>query len=109
MENRYLGEFPVDVSTHPEYSKYTSADWAMVFIGKYGGFDGDHHKQWVIDQVARILKGTPIIVVQARWEDHEPEDRFMVVDPPSEEYKAWVVRMTTGENEGYGWDEGVAP
>ena len=65
-EHKYLGEFPVDVATHPEYSKYTQADWAMLFIGKYGKIDGGHHKTWVLDQVARILKGTPAVVVQAR-------------------------------------------
>lgn len=109
MPNKYLGEFPVDVSKHPEYSKWTQADWAMVFIEKYSGIDGDHHKTWVFDQVARILKGTPVVVVQARWENHAPEDRFTVADPPSDEYKAWVVSMTSGVNEGYTWDEGIAP
>lgn len=105
----YLGEFPVDVATHPEYSKWTAADWAMLFIGKYSGIDGDHHKTWVFDQVARILKGTPVIVVEARWENGYTEDRFTVADPPSEAYKEWVKTMTTGVNEGYDWDEGVTP
>jgi len=105
----YLGEFPVDVATHPEYSKMTPADWAMEFIGHYGHIDGDHHKMWVFDQVARILKGTPVVVVQARWTNHEPEDRFTVADPPSQAYLDWVKMMTTGENEGYDYDEGIAP
>ena len=63
MPNKYLGEFPVDVSKHPEYSKWTPADWAMVFIEKYSGIDGDHHKTWVFDQVARILKGDARLAV----------------------------------------------
>lgn len=108
MEN-YLGEFPVDVSTHPVYSKYTPGDWAMMFIEHYGHIDGDHHKLWVLDQVARILKGTPVIVVQARWENHLPDDRFNVANPPSEAYKKWVHGMVSGENEGYDYDEGIAP
>ena len=108
MKNTYLGEFPVDVSTHPTYSKCTPADWAMVFLEKYSGIDGDHHKTWVFDQIARILKGTPVKVVQARWTDHAPEDRFNV-SHPSEEYKEWVVSMTSGVNAGYNWDEGIAP
>lgn len=108
-DNKYLGEFPVDVSTHPNYSKYTQADWAMVFIELYGSIDGGHHKQWVLDQVTRILKCTHVEVVQARWENHDPEYRFTVADPPSEEYKKWVESMTSGVNEGCDYDTGIAP
>ena len=108
-DNGYLGEFPVDVSKHPEYSKWTAKDWAMLFISKYGSIDGDHHKQWVLDQVARILHGTPVEVVQARWKKHPPEDRFTVADPPSKAYKKWVKSMTSGVNEGYDYDPGIAP
>lgn len=115
MKN-YLGEFPVDVAKHPVYSKWIAADWAMLFIGKYGGIDGDHHKTWVLDQVARILKGTPVVVVQARWNNHEPEDRFTVASPPSKTYTQWVKEMKgpwvkTKYYEGweYGYDEGIAP
>lgn len=112
---KFLGEFPVDVSKHPEYSKYTPIDWAMLFIGKYGQIDGGHHKQWVLDQAARILKGTPVIVVQARWTNHEPEDRFTVGEP-SEAYLQWVkdmkgpwVKTKAYEGWEYGYDEGIAP
>ena len=112
--NGYLGEFSVDVATHPEYSKYTVADWAMVFVEKYGQIDGSHHKLWVLDQVARILKGTPVIVVQARWENHPPEYRFTVARVTSEGYKAWVKEMRGQYNAcqdeyEYGYDEGIAP
>lgn len=112
--NKFLGEFPVDVATHPEYSKYTQADWAMVFVEKYGQIDGSHHKLWVLDQVARILKGTPVIVVQARWENHVTEDRFTVNDPPSKGYTEWVKEMRGKYNFDqdeyeYFYDEGIAP
>jgi hypothetical protein len=107
--NGYLGEFPVDVTTHPTFSKYTPADWAMLFIGKYSGIDGDHHKTWVFDQVARILKGTPVVVVEARWDKPSSEYRFTVADPPSEAYTEWVKQMTSGVNEGYDWDTGITP
>jgi hypothetical protein len=107
--NGYLGEFPVDITTHPKYSKYTPADWAMLFIGKYSSIDGDHHKSWVFDQVARILKGTPVVVVEARWGNNHSEYRFTVANLPSEEYREWVKQMTSGVNEGYDWDEGIAP
>jgi hypothetical protein len=114
--SNYLGEFPVDVSKHPVYSKWTPSDWAMLFVEKYGQIDGGHHKTWVLDQVARILKGTPVVVVQARWTDHKPEDRFTVASPPSEEYQNWVCDMKgpwvkTEHYEGfeYSYDEGIAP
>jgi hypothetical protein len=29
----------------------------MVYISEYGYIDGAHHKQWVLDQVARSLLG----------------------------------------------------
>ncbi len=52
---------------------------------QFGGIDGSHHKMWVIDQMVRELCGT------------------------EEEYKRWVEKATTGVNEGYNWDEGIAP
>lgn len=56
---------------------------SLRLIERYGGIDGAHHKQWVIDQVARVLTGTS--------------------------YRKWVKAMTSGDNEGYEWDTGVAP
>lgn len=58
---------------------------ALAVIEQYGGIDGDHHKQWVLDQVVRALKG--------------------------DDYKAWVVEMKAGEEgpDTYEWDEGIAP
>lgn len=57
---------------------------ALEFIHQWGGFDGGHHKQWVLDQVVRIL----------------------AVD-----YDEWVRDYQTGENgpNTYEWDEGIAP
>jgi len=54
-------------------------------IEKYGGTDGGHHKQWVIDQIVRIIKG--------------------------DQYGQWVEDMKDGEDgpNTYEWDEGIAP
>lgn len=54
-------------------------------IERYGGIDGDHHKTWVIDQVARALLGN--------------------------NYEAWVKEMKAGEDgaDTYDWDEGIPP
>jgi len=112
--NNYLGEFPVDVFKHPKYSKYTQVDWAMTFIEQYGGIDGAHHKTWVLDQVARCLKGVPIVVVEARWGTGEKEYRISTSDDGSDEYRAWVKEMRGEHNEEedsyeYDYDEGCAP
>jgi len=103
----YLGTTEVDVSKHPEFSQYTQADWAMFFIGRYGQFDGGHHKAWVLDQVARILKGTKVLVTLARWENGHEEFRYQL-DEPSQDYKDWVKDMLGDDNE-YDYDEGCAP
>ena len=52
---------------------------------KYGGIDGAHHKDWVIDQMIRILAG-----------DH---------------YEQIVIEACSGEDgpSTYSWDCGVAP
>ena len=112
-EKKYLGETPIDISQHPTYSRYTPIDWAMYYIGRYGQIDGSHHKQWVLDRVARILLGTPVTVVQATWSNGYTEDRVRLADEPSTAYLAWVEAMLgdtdeCGDRE-YSYDEGIAP
>ena len=111
----YKGDFDVDIKDTP-YADYTPQDWALNFIGSYGQIDGGHHKLWVLDQVARILKGTPIILKEARWDGDEgklTEYRYWTGEP-SQEYLDWVIEMKGDydeENEEYeyGYDEGCAP
>jgi len=105
----YLGETPVDIST-TEYKDYTPTDWAMQWIESYGGNDGSHHKDWVLDQVARILKGTPITLKVAKWENGQSEERFSLGEPPAEYWK-WVKEMENGEDgpNTYEYNFGVAP
>ena len=55
---------------------------AVLFIQKWGACQGGHHKQWVIDQVLRIL-----------LEDF---------------YDEWVVEYNADEDYG-DWDVGIAP
>jgi hypothetical protein len=111
--NGYLGETPFDLSTHPEYKNYTPAQWALYFIGRYGQIEGDHHRCWVLDQAARILNGTPVVAVEAKWDNGHTELRISVADEPSQSYLNWVKEMKgpadeNGETE-YGYDEGIAP
>jgi len=87
----YLGEFDLAADENP-YKDFTASQWAMLFIEHYGYIDGSHHKQWVIDQIARILQGTPIIVKEARWENGTKEIRFWTGEP-SMAYLQWAALM----------------
>lgn len=92
--------------------RLTPIDAALWFIGSYGQIDGAHHKTWVLDQVARILNGTPVIATEATWERHRELD--FTTGEPSAEYLAWVKEMRgewDEENEEfeYSYDEGIAP
>ena len=57
----------------------------MDFIFNWGSYDGGHHKQWVLDQIVRILTG--------------------------DGYDKWVAKFENGEDgpQTYEWDEGIAP
>lgn len=57
---------------------------ALDLIREYGGIDGAYHKQWVLDQVVRLL---------------------------SEDYSKWVKDYENGEDGPYTyeWREGIAP
>lgn len=105
----YLGETILDVHK-TEYAEYAPQDWAMFWIERYSGIDGSHHKDWLIDQIARILKGTKVVIKLARWENGSEEERFVLDGAPIEYYK-WVEEMRAGEDgpNTYSYDVGVAP
>jgi hypothetical protein len=106
----YLGVANIDIEKSV-FKNDTASDWAMRYIILYGGIDGAHHKAWLIDQIARILKGTKVIVTQASWENGQKEYRFTLGEP-SKEYVAWRRRVECldgPEDERCGYDEGSAP
>lgn len=102
---RFLGLTPVTDLTRTPFAEFTPADWALEYINRYGQIHGDHHKAWVLDQVARILHGTPVLVRLARWDDGTEDYRFDT-GVPSADYLEW--RKET-EDTGYEYEEGVAP
>ncbi len=57
---------------------------ALDLIHRYGGIDGAHHKQWLLDQIVRVL---------------------------AKDYEAWVAEHCDGEDgpDTHEWDEGIAP
>lgn len=71
----YLGETEIEIRK-TKYALYSQQDWAMLWIEMYGGIDGSDHKDWLIDQIARILKGTKVNLKIAKWEDGTEEERF---------------------------------
>jgi len=109
----FLGVEELSSSEGTPYAEFTPNLWALSFITKYGGIDGSHHKDWVLDQVARVLNGTPVVIFVSRWNDGREEYSFETGDP-SEDYLSWVTSMKgkfdeeTGEYE-YDYDEGIAP
>lgn len=98
----YLGEFPTE-------HNLSQRELALLFIQMYGSIDGDHHKDWVLDQVARILNGAPVVATEARWENGQTETRYRVGESP--EYHAWVANCKDGEDgpDTYDYSEGIAP
>lgn len=111
---KYLGEKLVNQEDVEEFKNFTSSDWSMYFIESYGQIEGEWHKSWVLDQVARILKGTPIIIHKAEWSDGSYEYRVNISKETSDAYKQWRVEMLgeydefEGEYE-YSYEEGSAP
>lgn len=59
----------------------------LSLIGEFGGVDGAHHKQWLLDQIVREIAGD------------------------EETYCEWVTEWNDGEEgaKTYEWDVGVSP
>jgi len=57
---------------------------SLDFIAEFGGIDGAHHKQWLLDQLVFVL---------------------------AEDYDQWVRDYEAGEDgpQTYKWDTGIAP
>lgn len=83
---------------------------ALDVASSYGGIDGDHHKAWIIDQMVRVLTGSPFEVsaihsgADGRRFTHEKLGE-------SEEYRDFVKQYEEGEDGPYtfDWDTGIAP
>jgi len=105
-EVRYLGLFPVDIENTP-YKDYTKEDWIEHYLFRYGQIDGSHHKAWVLDQIARIIKNTKMEISIRKWSNGKGEYSICTHDEPSKEYLDWVERYCDGDN--YSYDVGIAP
>jgi len=105
----YLGETVVD-QKDTEYKDFDKGDWAMYFLETWGSIDGAHHKDWVLDQIARAMKGTPIIIKEAKWSSGLKEYRINTGEP-TQQYHDWVAEICKGEDGGmtYDYEEGSPP
>lgn len=73
----------------------------LEFIKENGGDDGEHHKQWALDQIVRILTNCPKIGEYGIYGE-------------SRQYKNWVKKYQGNYNHeyemyDYEWDVGVPP
>jgi hypothetical protein len=87
------------------FKGYNKLKYIMYYVEYYGFFDGDHHKKWVLDRIARIAYGsTPVI------SKHTFEDGRVVYDVsfdnPSKQYLEWVEGIKEEDGE---YDEGLPP
>ena len=76
---------------------------ALDYVGQYGYIDGEHHKQWVLDQMVRALTGCPMVEKSAIGCDGKPYT--YEAQGESEEYRTWL----NPDPDYSPWDEGVAP
>ena len=105
----YLGETVLEISKS-ECSGYTKEDWVLLWIGMYGTIDGAHHKDWLLDQIARILNDVEIIINEVKWANSPTEYRFSL-GSETKKYKDWVKKMCSGEDgpNTYTYNVGIAP
>ena len=84
-------------------------DKALKYAIKYGGIDGAHHKDWVIDQMVRALTGCPMETGEAK--DYKGNPYTYEAQGESEEYNKLVADACDGEDgpETYGWEIGIPP
>jgi len=106
---KYLGEEELKIQD-TVFRDYTPQDWVMYYIESYGQTDGDHHKAWLLDQIARIIKGARIIITVDKW-DNEVEVINVDIGEPTPEYWQWIKEVKSGEDgpETYSYKFGIAP
>lgn len=107
---QFLGETPIE-QKDTIYANSTPIELALLYIQLYGGIDGSYHKDWVLDQVARLLNGAPLVNLRlAKWSDGDSELRHSI--GTNEAYDLWVStcrgELIDGEYE-YSYELGIAP
>jgi hypothetical protein len=73
---------------------------ALYYAGEHAGYDGDHHKMWVIDQMVRALTGCGLVRKTATGANGMSYSYEGQGESP--EYTQFITRHQD-------WDEGIAP
>lgn len=81
----------------------------LEIIDRFGGFDGEHHKQYVLDQIVRIACGCPSEKCSAKDCNGLPYSYNRLAE--NKEYNEWVKNHRDGVDgpETYDWDVGIPP
>lgn len=76
----------------------------------YSGIDGSHHKMWTIDQIVRVLTGSPLEKSPVRIDSRGNSYTYDFLGE-SDAYSAFVTNYCDGEDgpDTYSWDAGIAP
>jgi len=85
---------------------------ALNLIISYGGIDGSHHKDWVMDQVVRVLTNCEMVIETGESQDENGKYTFYYESlGESEEYKELIRKAKDGEDgpDTYSWEVGIAP
>lgn len=93
-----------------EFKGFTKEDWVMHWIYWFSSISGDHHKNWLIDQIVRILKDTEVVCNVYSFSDGTKEN-IVSLGEPTKNYHEWVKEMKFGEDGPgtYDYDAGIAP
>lgn len=97
---------PIELPANTDEQRITKA---LAIAVAYGGIDGAHHKDWVIDQMVRALTGCPVqLYVEPLGDGGEFTASEQV---ESEAYKELVAQACAGEDgpQTYSWSTGIAP
>ena len=85
-----------DATTLPAGKKSERIEKALSIAIAYGGIDGAHHKDWVIDQMVRALTGCPDVT-----QTHTPQGGKTYeyqCQGESQDYKDLVAQACDGED-----------
>lgn len=99
-----------DALTLAASTKSERIEKALSIAVAYGGIDGAHHKDWVIDQMVRALTGCEMeTLTKTSCGGNEPYT--YTVQSESEDYIALVKEACNGEDgpQTYHWETGIAP
>lgn len=82
---------------------------ALEYAARYAGYDGAHHKDWVIDQMVRALTGCPMIQETAK--DVNDDTYTYLAQGKSQEYKELIAAIKFGADgaDTFDWNEGIPP